>query len=101
MADPIPNAPISVPNYLVQAILTTIFCCLPFGIVAIVFAAQVNGKLAGEITLGRCNPRSKRRCGAGLVLALDCLLQVVIVVCLCDRRRGSRFECPAHPHMIR
>lgn len=35
-----------VPNYLVQAILCTIFCCLPFGIVGIVFAAQVNGKLA-------------------------------------------------------
>ncbi len=35
-----------VPNYLVQAILVTLFCCLPFGIVAIVFAAQVNGKLA-------------------------------------------------------
>ena len=35
-----------VPTYLVQAILVTIFCCLPFGIVAIVFAAQVNAKLA-------------------------------------------------------
>jgi len=35
-----------VPNYLVQAILVTLFCCLPFGIVAIVFAAQVNAKLA-------------------------------------------------------
>ncbi len=35
----------SVPNYLVQAILVTLFCCLPLGIVAIVFAAQVNGKL--------------------------------------------------------
>jgi hypothetical protein len=31
-------------NYLVWAILTTIFCCLPAGIVSIVFAAQVNGK---------------------------------------------------------
>ncbi len=31
------------PNYLVQAILVTICCCLPFGIPAIVFAAQVNG----------------------------------------------------------
>ncbi len=40
----------SVPNYLVQAILLTIFCCIPFGIVAIVYAAQVNGKLAvGDI----------------------------------------------------
>ena len=36
----------SVPNYLVQSILLTIFCCLPLGIVAIVFAAQVNSKLA-------------------------------------------------------
>src|SRR5687768_15957118 len=31
-------------NYLVPAILSTICCCLPFGIVAIVYAAQVNGK---------------------------------------------------------
>lgn len=39
-----------VPNYLVFAILTTIFCCLPAGIPAIVFAAQVNGKLqAGDV----------------------------------------------------
>ena len=40
-------SPGSVPNYLVHAILTTFFCCQPFGIVAIIFAAQVNGKLAG------------------------------------------------------
>lgn len=32
------------PNYLVWAILSTIFCCLPLGIVSIVFAAQVNSK---------------------------------------------------------
>ncbi|SEP45479.1 CD225/dispanin family protein [Amycolatopsis saalfeldensis] len=30
-------------NNLVWAILTTIFCCLPFGIVSIVQAAKVNG----------------------------------------------------------
>ena len=33
-----------VPNNLVWAILTTLFCCLPAGIVSIVFAAQVDGK---------------------------------------------------------
>lgn len=38
-----------VANHLVYAILVTIFCCWPFGIPAIVFAAQVNGKLgAGD-----------------------------------------------------
>jgi hypothetical protein len=33
-------------NWLVEAILVTIFCCLPFGIVGIVFASQVNSKFA-------------------------------------------------------
>lgn len=37
-AGPPPN------NWLVPSILATIFCCLPFGVAAIVFAAQVNGK---------------------------------------------------------
>ena len=37
------------PNHLVWAILATIFCCVPTGIVAIVYAAQVNGRLdAGD-----------------------------------------------------
>jgi hypothetical protein len=31
-------------NYLPWAIVTTLFCCLPAGIVSIVFASQVNGK---------------------------------------------------------
>ncbi len=34
------------PNYLVWAILSTILCFLPLGIVSIVFAAQVNSKWA-------------------------------------------------------
>jgi hypothetical protein len=37
----------TIPNYLVQSILVTLCCCMPFGIVAIVYAAQVNAKLAG------------------------------------------------------
>jgi hypothetical protein len=31
-------------NWLVESILVTIFCCLPFGVAGIVFAAQVNSK---------------------------------------------------------
>lgn len=42
--------PVKVPNYLAQSILVTLFCCLPFGIPAIVYAAQVNGKVqAGDV----------------------------------------------------
>lgn len=40
MSSPPPN------NNLVWAILTTVLCCLPFGIVAIIKAAEVNGKWA-------------------------------------------------------
>ena len=35
------------PSNLVWAILTTLFCCLPFGIVSIVYASQVNGFYVG------------------------------------------------------
>ena len=42
--------PGTVPNHLVGAVLSTICCCMPFGVAAIIFAAQVNGKLAaGDI----------------------------------------------------
>ncbi|MGO8796203.1 MAG: CD225/dispanin family protein [Candidatus Sulfotelmatobacter sp.] len=46
----VPATGVYVQNYLVFAILATILCCLPAGIPAIVYAAQVNGKLAaGDI----------------------------------------------------
>ena len=35
-----------IPNYLVRAIVCTVFCCVPLGIPAIVYAAQVNNKVA-------------------------------------------------------
>ena len=39
------------PNYLAWAIVTTILCCLPFGIVSIIYAAQVNSKWAiGDVS---------------------------------------------------
>ena len=40
------SSPPEIDNHLVWAILATIFCCLPFGIVSIVYAAQVNGLVA-------------------------------------------------------
>jgi len=37
---------VNIPTYMAQAILVTIFCCLPFGIVAIVNASKVSGMIA-------------------------------------------------------
>lgn len=49
---------VHVANNLVWAILATIFCCLPTGIVAIVYAAQVDGRVsAGDITGARESAR--------------------------------------------
>lgn len=47
---PPPVGPAKIQNYLVHSILATVLCCLPAGIVGIVYASQVNGKLAaGDI----------------------------------------------------
>lgn len=47
------NAPLTTPrpkNWLVESILVTLFCCLPFGIVGIVNAANVNSRFdAGDL----------------------------------------------------
>lgn len=39
-----------IPTHLLRSILVTLFCCLPLGIVAIVYAAKVSGLVAaGQI----------------------------------------------------
>lgn len=45
-------APPKVPNYLVHSIIATLCCCLPLGIVALVYSAQVNSKLAAGDVAG-------------------------------------------------
>jgi hypothetical protein len=50
-----------VPNYLVQSILVTLCCCLPFGVVAIIFAAQVNSKLAAGDYAGAVDSSQKAK----------------------------------------
>lgn len=69
-----PSAPVSedIDNYLGLAIFSTICCCLPTGIVAIVNAAQVNGKLAsGDIEGAReCSNSARGFSIASVVLGL-------------------------------
>jgi hypothetical protein len=77
----------TVPNYLVFAILVTVFCCLPTGIPAIVFAAQVNGKLqAGNIAGAQADSKNaKMWCfislglGLGVVVIYGVLMMLGII----------------------
>ena len=78
--------PTPIQNYLVFAILATVFCCLPAGIPAIVYAAQVNGKLqAGDYAGAQAaSSNAKLWCwislGAGLGVALLYILAIGVGV---------------------
>ena len=66
-----------VPNYLAQAILTTIFCCIPFGIVSIVYAAQVNGHLQrGDLASAQ---RASHNAKTWAWVAFGCGLAIIII----------------------
>jgi hypothetical protein len=76
----------AIPNYLVQAVLAALFCCLPVGVVAIIYAAQVNSKLAAGDFAGARDASRKARMwswitfGAGLTLALTYVVFFVVMV---------------------
>ena len=72
----------TVPNYLVFAILTTVFCCLPTGIPAIVYAAQVNGKLqAGDLAGAQlASKNAKTWCWVSFGLGLGVTLLYMLVI---------------------
>lgn len=70
-------------NQLVPAILTTLFCCLPFGIVSIVKAAQVNSQWnSGQYDAARQSAADAKKWWrvsliVGLVLSAGYILLVV------------------------
>jgi len=76
---PSSGAPASVPNYLVPAIITLV-CCLPLGIVAVVFAARVNGQVqAGDIQ-GALDSSRKAKLFSYIGLGLGLLWVIIWVV---------------------
>ncbi len=68
------------PNYLIPAILVTLFCCLPGGIASIIFATQVNSKYqAGDIAGAQEASRKAKlfamiSAGVGLVVIVIAIL---------------------------
>ncbi|MET0467526.1 MAG: CD225/dispanin family protein [Aeromicrobium sp.] len=87
-APPPPPGPVGgtpPPNNLVWAILTTLFCCLPLGVVSIVYAAQVNGKYAAGDLAGAQESSRKAKQWAiwsavvGVVVLLIYIVFIVVV----------------------
>ena len=72
-----------VPNHMVGAVLTTIFCCLIGGIVAIIYASKVNTKLAaGDIegAVAASNTASKWIIANIIVGLLVAIFQILVVI---------------------
>ena len=63
------GAAASVPNYLIPAIIS-LFCCLPLGVVGVIFAAQVNGKVAAGDTAGALDASKKAKLFSFIAIGL-------------------------------
>jgi predicted secreted protein len=72
-------------NYLVWAILSTLFCCLPLGIASIVFAAQVDGKYnSGDYAGAQASSQKAKQFAmwgaiAGVVVGVLYFLLIVVI----------------------
>lgn len=75
-ASPVPTGP-AVPNYLVQSILVTLCCCLPLGIVALVFSTQVNSKLAAGDVAGAMAASKNAKMWCLIAVALGVVSMVI------------------------
>jgi hypothetical protein len=60
-SSPSASATADVQNYLIPAILSTVFCCLPLGVVSIIFATQVNSKVAAGDIAGAMEASKKAK----------------------------------------
>ena len=75
----------TVPNYLVPAIIS-IFCCWPLAIAAIIFATQVNSKVAAGDMAGAEDASRKAKLfsyialGIGILEIIFAIIYVVFVI---------------------
>lgn len=80
-APPPPQKPVVyVPNYMVWSILATVLCCLPTGIVAIVYSAQVDTKLRLKDYEGAKKSSSNAAMWAWISLAVGLLVLLIYIL---------------------
>lgn len=70
----------NIQNYLIPAILSTVLCCLPLGVVSIIFAAQVNSKVATGDIAGAMESSKKAKMFMFIAVGLGALSGIVVIV---------------------
>ncbi|MGZ4592068.1 MAG: CD225/dispanin family protein [Actinomycetes bacterium] len=72
--------PLRVPTYLVAAVLVTVFCFVPTGVAAVIFAGRVSALLAGgDVEAARRASRTaKRLCWVSLSVTVTFLVIIVV-----------------------
>ncbi len=73
------STPASIPNYLVMAILS-VLCCWPLAIVAIIFAAQVNGKIAAGDIQGAMSASKNAKLFSMIAIGLGLAGAIIYIV---------------------
>lgn len=76
--------PVQIKSHLAEAIITTLCCCLPFGIVSIVYAAKVSSLCRAAMLQARSRRRQKLPCGHGLHSAPELSSMESILRCRCS-----------------
>ena len=73
-----------IPNYLWQSIVATVLCCMPFGVVAIVYAAKVDGLVArGDLAGANAASKSAKTwtgVAVGSWLVVMALYVIVVII---------------------
>ena len=72
--------PINSGGILAFAICTTLLCCLPFGVVGIVFAAQINTKLAAGDYLGATESAKKAKMWSWIGFGLGLFVMIAYFI---------------------
>jgi hypothetical protein len=80
------------PNYLVWAILVTLFCFLPTGIVAIVFSSQVGTKWAAGDAAGALDSSNKARTWCIVSAVVGVLVSVIVFGIAASSSTSTSFD---------
>ena len=82
--------PGAVPNYLWQSIVVTVLCCMPFGVVSIVYAAKVDGLVArGDIAGATAASKSAKTWAIAAVASWVVIIVLYFVLAMVMAATGN------------